>query len=104
MLVNLLIVALIVVGALFLGFLNALAGDPLSGPAVDAIRAAFVALLLLVPGLVFYRQITRAGTRGSAGGGSPPPIPPHFFPHGGLAPQLGPTKGPGEQPSAGEGR
>src|SRR5215203_6809381 len=65
-LVNLLIIALIVVGALLLGFLNALAGEPLSGPAVDAIRVAFLALLLLVPGLVVYRQITRAGTRGSA--------------------------------------
>src|SRR4051794_33910630 len=65
-LVNLLIVALILVGALFLGFLNALAGEPLSGPAVEVIRVAFVALLLLVPGLVFYRQLTRAGTRGSA--------------------------------------
>jgi Zn-dependent protease with chaperone function len=65
-LVNLLIVALIVVGALLVGFLNTLAGDPLSGPAVEAIRVAFVALLLLVPGLVFYRQLTRAGTRGSA--------------------------------------
>jgi hypothetical protein len=65
-LVNLLIVALIVVGALLLGFLNALAGEPLSGPAVEAIRVAFVALLLLVPGLVVYRQLTRAGTRGSA--------------------------------------
>src|ERR687894_2169897 len=65
-LVNMLIVALIVVGALLLGFLNALAGEPLSGPAVDAIRVAFVALLLLVPGLVVYRQLTRAGTRGSA--------------------------------------
>jgi Zn-dependent protease with chaperone function len=63
---NLLIVAFIVVGVLLLGFLNALAGEPLSGPAVDAIRVAFVALLLLVPGLVVYRQITRAGTRGSA--------------------------------------
>ena len=30
-LVNLLIVALILVGALLLGFFNALAGDPLSG-------------------------------------------------------------------------
>jgi Zn-dependent protease with chaperone function len=65
-LVNLLIVALIVAGALLVGFLNALAGEPLSGPAVEAIRVAFVALLLLVPGLVFYRQLTRAGTRGSA--------------------------------------
>ena len=65
-LVNLLIVVLIVLGALLLGFLNALAGDPLSGPAVDAISLAFLALLLLVPGLVVYRQITRAGTRGSA--------------------------------------
>ncbi len=65
-LVNLLIIALILVGALLLGYLNALAGEPLSGPAVDAIRAAFFALLLLVPGLVVYRQITRAGTRGSA--------------------------------------
>ena len=65
-LVNLLIVALIVVGTLLLGFLNVLAGDPLSGPAVEAIRVAFVALLLLVPGLVVYRQLTRAGTRGSA--------------------------------------
>ena len=66
MLVNLLIIALILVGALLLGYLNELAGEPLSGPAVDAIRAAFFALLLLVPGLVVYRQITRAGTRGSA--------------------------------------
>src|SRR5215212_4076626 len=65
-LINLLIVALIVVGALLPGFLNALAGEPLSGPAVDTIRVAFVALLLLVPGLVVYRQLTRAGTRGSA--------------------------------------
>src|ERR671913_1483284 len=65
-LVNLIIIALILVGVLLLGYLNALAGEPLSGPTVDAIRVAFVALLLLVPGLVFYRQITRAGTRGSA--------------------------------------
>jgi Zn-dependent protease with chaperone function len=65
-LVNLIIIALILVGALLLGFLNALAGEPLSGPVVDAIRVAFVALLLLVPGLVVYRQLTRAGTRGSA--------------------------------------
>ena len=65
-LVNLLIVALILVGALFLGFLNALAGEPLSGTLVDAIRVAFVALLLLVPALVVYRQLTRAGIRGSA--------------------------------------
>src|SRR4051794_41775547 len=100
MLVNLLIVALIVVGALFLGFLNALAGEPLSGPAVDAIRAAFVALLLLVPGLVFYRQITRAGTRGSAGGAPPPPIPPLYPPQGGLPPQLGLEKEPGGDPTA----
>jgi Zn-dependent protease with chaperone function len=65
-LVNLLIIALILVGALLLGYLNALAGEPLSGPTVDTIRVAFVALLLLVPGLVVYRQLTRAGTRGSA--------------------------------------
>src|ERR687893_160223 len=65
-LVNLLISALILAGALLLGFANALVGEPLSGPAVDAIRVAFVALLLLVPGLVVYRQLTRAGTRGSA--------------------------------------
>jgi Zn-dependent protease with chaperone function len=65
-LVNLLIVALIVVGALLVGVLNALAGDPLSGPMVEVIRVAFLALLLLVPGLVVYRQLTRAGTRGSA--------------------------------------
>jgi Zn-dependent protease with chaperone function len=65
-LVNLLIIALIVVGALLVGFLNALAGDPLSGPMVEVIRVAFLALLLLVPGLVVYRQLTRAGTRGSA--------------------------------------
>jgi Zn-dependent protease with chaperone function len=65
-LVNLLIIALILVGALLLGYLNALAGEPLSGPVVDALRVAFVALLLLVPGLVVYRQLTRAGTRGSA--------------------------------------
>ena len=53
-LVNLLIIALIVVGALLVGVLNTMAGDPLSGPMVEAIRVAFVALLLLVPGLVFY--------------------------------------------------
>ena len=65
-LVNLLIIALILAGALFLGLLNASVGEPLSGPVVDAIRVAFVALLLLVPGLVVYRQLTRAGIRGSA--------------------------------------
>src|SRR5215217_5137180 len=53
-LVNLLIIALTLVG------------EPLSGPVVDVIRVAFLALLLLVPGLVLYRQLTRAGTRGSA--------------------------------------
>src|SRR5215212_6899435 len=65
-LVNLLIIALILVGALLLGYLNALVGAPLSGPVVDVIRVAFVALLLLVPGLVFYRPLTRAGIRGTA--------------------------------------
>jgi len=65
-LANLLIIAFILIGALLLGYLNALAGEPLSGPMVDAIRVAFVALLLLVPGLVVYRQLTRAGIRGSA--------------------------------------
>src|SRR5687768_192201 len=65
-LVNLLIISFILIGALLLGFLNALAGEPLSGPVVDAIRVAFLALLLLVPGLVLYRQLTRAGIRGSA--------------------------------------
>src|ERR671912_1896428 len=65
-LVNLLIIALILVGALLLGYLNALAGEPISGPLVEVIRVAFFALLLLVPGLVLYRQLTRAGIRGSA--------------------------------------
>src|SRR5215218_6418796 len=65
-LVNLIIIALSLIGALLLGYLNALAGEPLSGPVVDTIRVAFLALLLLVPGLVVYRQLTRAGTRGSA--------------------------------------
>jgi len=65
-LANLLIIAFILIGVLLLGYLNALAGEPLSGPMVDAIRVAFVALLLLVPGLVVYRQLTRAGIRGSA--------------------------------------
>jgi Zn-dependent protease with chaperone function len=65
-LVNLLIIGFILYGALLLGYVNALAGEPLSGPVVDAIRVAFVALLLLVPGLVVYRQLTRAGIRGSA--------------------------------------
>jgi Zn-dependent protease with chaperone function len=65
-LVNLLIIAIILVGALLLGYLNALVGEPVSGPVVDVIRAAFFALLLLVPGLVLYRQLTRAGIRGSA--------------------------------------
>jgi Zn-dependent protease with chaperone function len=65
-LVNLLIIALILAGVLLLGVANVLAGEPLSGPTVDAIRVAFVVLLLLVPGLVVYRQLTRAGIRGSA--------------------------------------
>jgi Zn-dependent protease with chaperone function len=65
-LLNLLIIGFILIGALLLGYLNALAGEPLSGPMFDAIRVAFVALLLLVPGLVLYRQLTRARTRGSA--------------------------------------
>src|SRR3712207_4662419 len=65
-LINLLIIALILAGALLLGFANAIVGGPLSGPMVDAIRAAFVTLLLLVPGLIVYRQLTRAGSRGSA--------------------------------------
>jgi Zn-dependent protease with chaperone function len=65
-LVNLLIIGLVLAGVLWLGFLNTLAGEPLSGPVVDAIRVAFVALLLLVPGLVIYRQLTRAAVRGSA--------------------------------------
>jgi Zn-dependent protease with chaperone function len=65
-LVNLLIISFILLGALLVGYLNVLAGEPLSGPAVDAIRVAFLALLLLVPGLVVYRQLTRAGVRGSA--------------------------------------
>src|SRR5215203_2040063 len=65
-LANLLIIAFILIGALLLGYLNALAGEPLSGPMVDAIRVAFGAVLLLVPGLVVHRQLTRAGIRGSA--------------------------------------
>lgn len=65
-LINFLIIAIILSGVLFLGFVNTLAGEPLSGPAVNAIVTAFVALLLLVPGLVVYRQLTRAGIRGSA--------------------------------------
>lgn len=65
-LANLLIIALILAGALLLSLLNALAGEPLSGPTVEAIQLAFIALLLLVPGLVVYRQLTRAGIRGSA--------------------------------------
>src|SRR5215208_5379316 len=74
-LVNLLIISFILIGALLLGYLNVLAGEPLSGPAVDAIRVAFLALLLLVPGLVVYRQLTRAGTRGSAVRLSPQQFP-----------------------------
>ena len=65
-LVNLLIIGLILYGVLLLGYLNALAGEPLSGPVVEGIQVAFVALLLLVPSLVVYRQLTRAGIRGSA--------------------------------------
>ena len=55
-LVNLLIIAFVLAGALLLGFLNALAGEPLSGAVVDAIRVAFFALLLLVLGLVVIGQ------------------------------------------------
>src|ERR671910_367585 len=65
-LVNLLIIALILAGALLLGYVNALVGEPLSGPMVNVIVAAFVALLLLVPARVVSRQLTRAGIRGSA--------------------------------------
>jgi Zn-dependent protease with chaperone function len=65
-LINLLIITFILAGALLLGYLNALAEEPLSGPVVNAIRVAFVALLLLAPALVVYRQLTRAGIRGSA--------------------------------------
>ena len=65
-LVNLLIISLILAGVVLLGSLNALAGEPLSSPMVDTIQLAFIALLLLVPGLVVYRQLTRAGIRGSA--------------------------------------
>src|ERR687897_1049163 len=84
-LVNLLIIGFILIGALLLGYLNALAGEPLSGPMVDAIRVAFVALLLLVPGLVLYRQLTRAGIRGSAVRLSPRQIPPITAGKDGLA-------------------
>src|ERR687895_2762723 len=87
-LVNLLIIAFILIGALLLGYLNALAGEPLSGPMVDAIRVAFVALLLLVPGLVVYRQLTRAGIRGSAVRLSPPPFPAIYAPKEGFAHRL----------------
>lgn len=66
LLVNLLIIALILASTLLLGVVNVLVGEPLSGPLVDAIRVAFVALLLLVPVLVVFRQLTREGTRGSA--------------------------------------
>jgi hypothetical protein len=65
-LVNLLIIALILAGALLVGYVNALLDELLSGPMVDLIQAAFIALLLLVPGLVVYWQLTRAGIRGSA--------------------------------------
>src|SRR5918998_5019318 len=65
-LINLLIIAVILPGVLFLGLVNPRGGGPLPGPAVDAIVAGFVALLLLVPSLVVYRQLTRAGIRGSA--------------------------------------
>src|SRR5215213_6428491 len=58
-LVNLLIIGFILAGALLLGYVNALVGEPLSGPMVNVIVAAFVALLLLVPGLVLYRQLSR---------------------------------------------
>jgi Zn-dependent protease with chaperone function len=87
-LVNLLIIALILVGALLLGYLNALAGEPVSGPVVDVIRVAFVALLLLVPGLVVYRQLTRAGTRGSAVRLSPRQFPDIYAVKGDFARRL----------------
>jgi Zn-dependent protease with chaperone function len=74
-LVNLLIIGFILAGALLLGYVNALVGEPLSGPMVNVIVAAFVALLLLVPGLVLYRQLTRAGIRGSAVRLSPQQFP-----------------------------
>src|ERR687898_119168 len=74
-LVNLLIIGFILAGALLLGYVNALVGEPLSGPMVNVIVAAFVALLLLVPGLVVYRQLTRAGIRGSAVRLSPQQFP-----------------------------
>src|SRR5215217_969953 len=91
-LVNLFIVALIVVGVLLVGFLNALAGEPLSGPMVEVIRVTFVALLLLVPGLVVYRQLTRAGTRGSAVRLSRRQFPRDLRRQGRLRSQVGPAK------------
>src|ERR671910_621732 len=65
-LVNLLIIAFILIGALLLGYLNALAGGAIYWPIVRGIRGDFAAPFLLVPGLVVYRQLTRAGIRGSA--------------------------------------
>ena len=65
-LVNLLIIALILAGALLVGYVNALLDKLLSGPMVNLIQAAFIALLFLVPGLVVHWQLTRAGIRGSA--------------------------------------
>src|SRR3712207_1864004 len=93
-LVNLLIIALIVSGALLLGFLSALEGEPLSGPLVDAIRVAFVALLLLVPGLIVYRQLTRAGVRGSAVRLSRRQFPAIHAGEEGFARRLGLKRGP----------
>ena len=87
-LVNLLIIGFILIGALLLGYLNALAGEPLSGPVVDTIRVAFLALLLLVPGLVVYRQLTRAGTRGSAVRLSPRQFPDIYAVKDGFARRL----------------
>src|SRR5918993_3398626 len=93
-LVNLLIIGFILAGALLLGYVNALVGEPLSGPMVDLIGAAFVALLLLVPGLVLYRQLTRAGIRGSAVRLSPRQIPPLSPPKDDLARRLGVQRDP----------
>jgi len=56
---------------------------------VDVIRVAFFALLLLVPGLIMYRQLTRAGIRGSAVRLSPQQFPDIYAVKGDFARKLG---------------
>ena len=95
-LVNLLIIALILAGALLLGYVNALVGEPLSGPMVNVIVAAFVALLLLVPWPGRVSPTHPRRHKGIGGEALAPAIPRHLRREGPLRAQAGAAKGSGD--------